>query len=76
MKHKWIVWLTAAVLAVLSVTAAAAAVNFTEEPTGGDTVYIAGNPDAYPIEYYDAESAALLDYYHDHTYAEEEAGNE
>lgn len=56
MKHKWIVWLTAAVLAVLSVTAAAAAVNFTEEPTGGDTVYIAGNPDAYPIEYYDAEA--------------------
>ena len=28
------------------------------------------------LEYYDAESAARLDYFNDHTYAEEEPGNE
>ncbi len=35
----------------------AAAVFFTPEPTGsGDTVYVAGNPNWYPVEYYDEES--------------------
>ena len=31
------------------------AVGSTEEPAAGQTVYIAGNPDLYPIEYYDSE---------------------
>ena len=39
-----------------------------------DISYLTGT--VVMLEYYDAESAALLDYYHDHTYAEEEAGNE
>ena len=39
-----------------------------------DVSYLTGT--VVMLEYYDAESAALLDYYHDHTYAEEEAGNE
>lgn len=33
-----------------------AAVNTTTEPTAGDTIYIAGNPDLYPFEYYDEDS--------------------
>lgn len=37
--------------------AARAAINATAEPTGGaETVYVAGNPDWYPIEYYDKET--------------------
>ncbi|EJX00657.1 membrane or secreted protein [gut metagenome] len=35
----------------------ASAVFSTKEPTGNaDTVYVAGNPNWYPVEYYDKES--------------------
>lgn len=34
---------------------AMAEVNTVEEQTAGDTVYIAGNPDLYPVEYYDKD---------------------
>ena len=49
----WIVMLTL----LLAGTAgwAFGAVGSTEEPAAGQTVYIAGNPDLYPIEYYDSE---------------------
>lgn len=34
----------------------AAAVDCTEQAAAGDTVYVAGNPDWYPVEYYDPET--------------------
>ena len=37
---------------------AAAAVNTTKEPTSGKTVYVAGNPDLYPVEYYNPKTDA------------------
>lgn len=33
-----------------------AEVQYTEESTGGKTIYVAGNPDMYPIEYYDSDT--------------------
>ena len=33
-----------------------AAVGSTKEPTAGNKIYIAGNPDLYPLEYYDEKS--------------------
>lgn len=50
--------LTAVLIAAfLSFAAAYAEVKTTEAPTDEDAIYIAGNPDLYPIEYYDAESS-------------------
>lgn len=37
------------------VTGAYSAVITTKEPTAGTTVYVAGNPDLYPLEYYDTK---------------------
>lgn len=54
MKLKLTAILTAAVLLICGTAAVRAAVYTVEKPTNGDTVYIAGDPDMYPIEYYDA----------------------
>lgn len=54
---KRITAVTAACLFLLcSAFSISAAVEYTKEPTGGKTVYVAGNPDMYPIEYYDSDS--------------------
>lgn len=53
MKLKLTAIITAAVLLILGTIAANAAVYTVDEPTNGDTIYIAGDPDMYPIEYYD-----------------------
>ncbi|MBQ9248026.1 MAG: hypothetical protein IJ171_05505, partial [Ruminococcus sp.] len=50
---KCIIALSALLLVILSVIAVSAGVVTTAEPTNGSTVYIAGNPDMFPIEYYD-----------------------
>lgn len=55
MKLKLTAIITAAVLLLAGTFAADAAVYTVEKPTNGDTVYIAGDPDMYPIEYYDVE---------------------
>lgn len=56
MKQKLIAIITAAVLLLFSTFAASGAAVYTvEEPTNKDTIYIAGDPDMYPIEYYDTE---------------------
>ncbi len=55
MPRKTIRIFSAAALAILLVTLPAFAEIYTEKTGGGraDTVYVAGNPDLYPIEYYD-----------------------
>lgn len=54
---KKITAVTAACLLLLcSAFSISAAVEYTAEPTGGKTVYVAGNPDMYPIEYYDSDA--------------------
>lgn len=55
MKQKITAIITAAVLLISGTFAAGAAVYTVEEPTNGNTVYIAGDPDMYPIEYYDTQ---------------------
>ena len=55
MKKSFIV-LFALLLSVLSVIAVGASVVTTAEPTNGSTVYIAGNPDMFPIEYFDDQA--------------------
>lgn len=55
MKLKLTAILTAAVLLLLGTLTAGAAVYTVDEPTNGNTVYIAGDPDMYPIEYYDTQ---------------------
>ena len=55
MKKCFIV-LFALLLVILSVIAVGAAVVTTAEPTNGSTVYIAGNPDMFPIEYFDDQA--------------------
>lgn len=56
MKLKITSILIAALLLICGSSAADAAVYTVEEPANGDTIYIAGDPDMYPIEYYDAKS--------------------
>jgi len=58
MKRKLTAIITAAVLLIISAFTANAAVYTVEKPTNGDTVYIAGDPDMYPIEYYDIQERA------------------
>lgn len=49
--------LTAVLLGTMLSAAAEAAVLSTPEATGeADTIYVAGDPDCYPVEYYDRES--------------------
>ena len=55
MMKKTTVFITACLIFVSSAFSVSAAVEYTAEPTGGKTVYVAGNPDMYPIEYYDAD---------------------
>ena len=44
-------------LCIFSLSASVSAdVVSTQEPTAGNAVYIAGNPDMYPLEYYNAET--------------------
>lgn len=54
MKRKLTAIITATVLLIFGTLTANAAVYTVEKPTNGDTIYIAGDPDMYPIEYYDA----------------------
>ncbi len=56
MKLKLTAIFAAAVLLIFGTVAAHAAVYTVDEPTNGDTVYIAGDPDMYPIEYYDVRA--------------------
>lgn len=51
---KWLLGLLAAVMLVGILPCAAAA----GESTGKETVFVAGNPDLYPFEYYDGETGA------------------
>ena len=53
MKLKLTAIITAAVLLLSGTFAANAAVYTVDKPTNGNTIYIAGDPDMYPIEYYD-----------------------
>lgn len=55
MKHKLTAIITAAVLLIFATFAADAAVYTVDKPTNGNTIYIAGDPDMYPIEYYDVQ---------------------
>lgn len=55
MKLKITAIITAAVLLLFGTFAADAAVYTVDEPTNGSTIYIAGDPDMYPIEYYDTQ---------------------
>ncbi len=52
---KLTVIIAAAVLMIFAVSAVSAAVYTVDEPTNKNTVYIAGDPDMYPIEYYDSK---------------------
>lgn len=54
MKKTIFALMSAIVFLAQCIICADAAVYTTTEPTNGDCVYIAGNPDMYPIEYYDA----------------------
>jgi GGDEF domain-containing protein len=56
MKLKLTAIITAAVLLMSGAFAANAAVYTVKEPANGNTVYIAGDPDMYPIEYYDEQA--------------------
>ena len=56
MKIKLTAIITAALLLIISAFIANAAVSTVEKPTNGDTIYIAGDPDMYPIEYYDVRA--------------------
>ena len=55
MKLKITAIITAAVLLIFTSLSAHAAVYTVEKPTNGNTIYIAGDPDMYPIEYYDTQ---------------------
>lgn len=46
--------ITACLIGIFSAFCVSAEVGYTDKPTGGKSVYIAGNPDMYPIEYYDS----------------------
>lgn len=58
MKRKLIAALAVLMIFLLCPLGAGAAVDTVTEPTDGDHIYIAGNPDMYPIEYYDDESGS------------------
>ncbi len=55
MKNKLTAILTALVLLIITITGVEAAVYSVGEPTKKDAIYIAGDPDMYPVEYYDTE---------------------
>ena len=54
-RRSWVAVL-AGLLLLFVTPAASAQVNTTKAPTAGSTVYIAGNPDFYPLEYYDTRT--------------------
>ena len=56
MKRKLTAIITAAALLIISAFTANAAVYTVDKPTNGDTIYIAGDPDMFPIEYYDTQA--------------------
>ena len=55
MKIKLTAIITALVLMLFATIPAGAEVYTVDAPTNGDTIYIAGDPDMYPIEYYDTD---------------------
>ena len=55
MKIKLTAIITAFVLMLFATIPAGAEVYTVDAPTNGDTIYIAGDPDMYPIEYYDTD---------------------
>ena len=55
MKRKLTAIITVAVLLIIGTVSASAKVYTVDAPTNGNTIYIAGDPDMYPIEYYDIE---------------------
>lgn len=55
MKRKLTAIITVAVMLLFGTLTADAAVYTVDAPTNGNTIYIAGDPDMYPIEYYDTE---------------------
>lgn len=54
--RKWLVALVLLLSIALVGVPVGAAVASTADPTAGDTIYIAGNPDLYPLEYYDEKT--------------------
>lgn len=48
------------ILLLLFPVCISAQVNTVKEPTAGNSIYIAGNPDLYPFEYYDSSSKRYL----------------
>lgn len=54
--RKWIGAIVISIFFVLSSFSVYAAVDSTTDATAGDAIYIAGNPDLFPIEYYDSEA--------------------
>lgn len=58
MKYKLTAIISAAVLLIFATFAADAAVYTVDKPTNGNTIYVAGDPDMYPIEYYDIQERA------------------
>ena len=60
---KRILKVISAALCICLLTSAALSAEVLTEKSGtgsADTVYVAGNPDLYPIEYYDAESGSYM----------------
>ena len=56
MRQKLIAAFAAMLIILLFPLSVSAAVNTVSEPTDKDRIYIAGNPDMYPFEYYDKDS--------------------
>lgn len=55
MRKKWIIAGLLCLLLFRPAISVSAAVNAVSQPAAGDTIYIAGNPDLYPVEYYDRQ---------------------
>lgn len=56
MMKKVIAFGLACLISACSAIGASASVSYTAASTGGNAVYIAGNPDMYPLEYFDSDS--------------------
>ena len=55
-KIKYVAVILLAMIFILVPSVCEARVSATKTDSAGETVYIAGNPDMYPIEYYDEKS--------------------
>lgn len=58
MRRKLIAAAAALLIFLLFPLSAGAAVDTVGEPTDGEHIYIAGNPDMYPVEYYDEQTGS------------------